>query len=167
MWGEAPITHADIYEVFAQYVEGKIPILPWCESALNQETLPLTLRLAAVNRAGFLTINSQPAVNGEKSTHPLYGWGGVDGRVYQKAYVEFFASPDMLKAIMEVVSRHSNLNYFAINHEKTEFSAGIKSVTGKTAVQAYAHFVPIASFSHMYICRICCLLLLFLYSVQR
>jgi hypothetical protein len=27
-------------------------------------------------RAGYLTINSQPAVNGEKSDHPIYGWGG-------------------------------------------------------------------------------------------
>jgi methylenetetrahydrofolate reductase (NADPH) len=52
MWGEAPITPADVYEVFARYVEGKIPILPWCESALNQETIPLQPRLAAINRQG-------------------------------------------------------------------------------------------------------------------
>ena len=71
MWGEAPITHSDIYEVFAQYVEGKIPILPWCESALAQETVPLTRKLAAVNRAGFLSINSQPAVNGAKVSNKI------------------------------------------------------------------------------------------------
>ena len=131
LWGEAPITHQDIYEVFAQYVEGRIPILPWCESALSGETVPLTNKLAEINRSGFLSINSQPAVNGAKSTHPTYGWGGVGGRVYQKAYIEFFASPDLLKATMEVMSRHPNLNFHAINSEKVEFSSGHKSVTGK------------------------------------
>ena len=130
MWGEAPITHSDIYEVFAQYVEGKIPILPWCESALAQETVPLTRKLAAVNRAGFLSINSQPAVNGAKSTHPMYGWGGEGGRVYQKAYIEFFASPELMKAIVQVLHRHPNLNFNAINSEKVEISSGHKSVTG-------------------------------------
>lgn len=130
MWGEAPITHSDIYEVFAQYVEGKIPILPWCESALAQETVPLTRKLAAINRAGFLSINSQPAVNGAKSTHPMYGWGGEGGRVYQKAYIEFFASPELMKAIVQVLHRHPNLNFNAINSEKVEISSGHKSVTG-------------------------------------
>lgn len=27
-----------MYDVFAKYVEGKIPILPWCELALQEET---------------------------------------------------------------------------------------------------------------------------------
>ena len=130
MWGEAPITHEDIYEVFAQYVEGRIPILPWCESALSGETVPLTGKLASINRAGFLSINSQPAVNGVKSTHPTYGWGGVGGRVYQKAYIEFFASPDLLKAIIQVMACHPSLNFNAINHNKQEYTSGHKSVTG-------------------------------------
>jgi methylenetetrahydrofolate reductase (NADPH) len=131
MWGEAPITHSDIYEVFAQYVEGRIPILPWCESALSGETVPLTGKLASLNRAGFLSINSQPAVNGAKSTHPIYGWGGVGGRVYQRAYIEFFASPEMLKAIIQVMARHPSLTFNAINNEKVEYGSGHKSVTGK------------------------------------
>lgn len=39
----------------------------------------------------------QPAVNGAKSDHPVFGWGGQGGRVYQKSYVEFFTSPSNLK----------------------------------------------------------------------
>lgn len=132
MWGEAPILPKDVYEVFALYVEGKIPITPWCESALNQETIPLTKKLAEINRNGFLTINSQPAVNGEKSSHPVYGWGGMDGRVYQKAYVEFFTSPELLRSIIAVVDSHPNLNFYAVNSEKVEHSSGHASVTALT-----------------------------------
>jgi methylenetetrahydrofolate reductase (NADPH) len=35
MWGQSPITSSEIGEVFAKYIEGKIPILPWCESSLQ------------------------------------------------------------------------------------------------------------------------------------
>lgn len=63
MWGEAPITPQDIYEVFAQYIEGRIPITPWCESNLQKETKLIASPLVDMNRNGFLTINSQPAGN--------------------------------------------------------------------------------------------------------
>jgi methylenetetrahydrofolate reductase (NADPH) len=132
MWGESPIVHRDVYEVFAKYIEGKIPILPWCETALQSETIPISSRLADINREGFLTINSQPAVNGEKSDHPLYGWGGAGGRVYQKAYVEFFVSPHRMSSIMEVINSHPNLNYYAIDSNGAEFSSGFKSVIALT-----------------------------------
>jgi methylenetetrahydrofolate reductase (NADPH) len=132
MWGEAPMTPEDVYDVFAKYIEGKIPITPWCESALQAETIPLTPRIAAINRAGFLTINSQPAVNGERSDHQIYGWGGTGGRVYQKAYVEFFASPAHLKALMQCIQHHPMLNYYAIDSSGTEYNAGHKSVIALT-----------------------------------
>eukprot|EP01034_Spumella_vulgaris_P022768 gene22768-28930_t len=133
MWGEAPILHQEIYEVFAKFIEGEIPILPWCEELTVQaETTAISPQLAKINRQGFLTINSQPAVNGQKSDHPLYGWGGPGGRVYQKAYVEFFVSPQRLPAIMEVINSHSNLNYYAIDSNGAEFSSGFKSVIALT-----------------------------------
>jgi len=51
--------------------------------------------------------------------------------VYQKAYIEFFASPDLMKAIVQVLHRHPTLNFNAINSEKVEISSGHKSVTGE------------------------------------
>ena len=45
-----------------------------CDNALQLETLPIKESLKKMNRYGFLTINSQPRVNGEKSTHPAVGW---------------------------------------------------------------------------------------------
>lgn len=95
-----------------------MPVLPWCESSLQSETTTISTDLARINRLGFLTINSQPAVNGEKSDHPLYGWGGPGGRVYQKAYVEFFVSPDLLDILIEVVNLKPNLTLHAVNQSK-------------------------------------------------
>lgn len=58
--------------------------LPWNDDELAPETSFLTDQLAAINRQGVLTINSQPAVNGKKSTDPVVGWGKKGGYVYQK-----------------------------------------------------------------------------------
>ena len=132
MWGDAPIVAQDIYEVFAKYVEGRIPILPWCETATAEETVTISTPLADFNRAGFLTINSQPAVNGESSGHEVYGWGGRGGRVYQKAYVEFFTSPENLQLILDIVRRRPNLSLHAINADKDTSHSGEGCVTALT-----------------------------------
>lgn len=115
MWGEAPINFEDVYEVFAKYIEGAIPILPWCETALQPETSTVSTPIAALNRRGFLSINSQPAVNGEKSDHPLFGWGGPGGRVYQKAYLEFFTSPKNLELVKNILESRPNLTFYAVD----------------------------------------------------
>jgi methylenetetrahydrofolate reductase (NADPH) len=120
IWGEAPILPSDVYEIFALYIEGKIPIIPWCESALQAETGAIANPLSRINRAGFLTINSQPAVNGERSDHPVFGWGGPAGRVYQKAYTEFFCSPHHLHKIMELIGNHPSLTFYAVDAQGLE-----------------------------------------------
>ena len=58
--------------------------LPWNDDELAMETSLLTEQLAAINRCGVLTINSQPAVNGRSSSDPVVGWGEKGGYVYQK-----------------------------------------------------------------------------------
>ena len=59
-------------------------------------------------------MKTQPAVNGARSDHPVYGWGGGGGRVYQKAYVEFFASEALLDKILEACKSRAELNYYAV-----------------------------------------------------
>jgi len=132
LWGEAPVVPDDIHEVFALYVEAKIPLLPWCETELLLETAQISSELAAINRAGYLTINSQPPVNGEKSDHSVFGWGGAGGHVYQKAYVEFFVAPGDLQFFMEAMPRYPNLNFHAINSSGESIDTGFKSVTALT-----------------------------------
>ena len=87
MLGENPTTLQDVYDVFSDYILGRIPLLPWCEQSLQPESFTIQEELAALNRKGFLTINSQPAVNGVPSSDKVFGWGGKGGHCYQKVGV--------------------------------------------------------------------------------
>lgn len=118
-WGESPVSEDEIHEVFAQYIEEKVSCLPWCEKGLHLETGTMRDRLARINRQGFMTINSQPKVNGAESSDKNFGWGPPDGYVYQKAYIEFFCSPAHLDALEEAIQENKtafkSLVYNAVN----------------------------------------------------
>ena len=133
LWG-TPNCMQDVCDVFVRYVEGAIKQLPWCEQQLADESAPLITDLKWINAAGFLTINSQPRVNAAPSSDPTVGWGGPNGHVFQKAYIEFFCSPQLLESLLCVLNsgramapknnspdfgqecdRWRNLTYHAIN----------------------------------------------------
>ena len=58
-------------------------MLPWSEmDSLQLETGYIKDQLVALNKKGFLTINSQPCVNGQPSTDEKVGWGGPNGWAY-------------------------------------------------------------------------------------
>jgi methylenetetrahydrofolate reductase (NADPH) len=80
MLGSCPVVESDVHEVFARYVEGTVPHIPWCETPLQPESFLIQPQLARLNRCGFLTVNSQPPVDGASSNHPVFGWGGKGGR---------------------------------------------------------------------------------------
>ncbi|KAJ0978147.1 hypothetical protein J5N97_013621 [Dioscorea zingiberensis] len=108
----------DIYERFMNYCLGKLKSSPWSElDGLQPETKIINEQLGQINLKGFITINSQPAVNGEKSDSPTVGWGGPGGYVYQKAYLEFFCSKDKLDILVEKCKALSSLTYVAVNKE--------------------------------------------------
>lgn len=52
--------------------------------------------LQTLNSNMLLTINSQPMVNGVKSTDSVFGWGPDNGYIYQRAYFEFFIPEQLL-----------------------------------------------------------------------
>lgn len=126
MLGSCPRTPEDVYEVFANYVEGKLPHLPWCENSLQEETLIIQKQLAALNRAGFLTVNSQPSVNGVSSSHPIHGWGGPGGYVYQKSYCECFVGPENAQKLVAMVENHKSMNLYAVNNKNQELRVGLE-----------------------------------------
>ena len=101
MWGVAPVTEREVWEVFARFIEGVVPRTPWCGGSVQGETNYISKELLDLNHAGFLTINSQPPVNGRPSDDPVVGWGPSDGWVYQKGYLECFASPKLVEALLE------------------------------------------------------------------
>ncbi|KAG1138022.1 hypothetical protein G6F37_009603 [Rhizopus arrhizus] len=116
MWG-TPQSVDDIALLFARYCKGRLEALPWSAQRLDPETETIRQRLAAINLMGYLTINSQPAVNGAKSSDPVYGWGPKNGYVYQKAYIEFFVSPEQLNELIVSMDQDPEITYFAVNHK--------------------------------------------------
>ncbi|KAM7266338.1 hypothetical protein ACFE04_004235 [Oxalis oulophora] len=108
----------DIQEKFWAYCLGKLKSNPWSElDGLQPETRIISEQLGYISLKGFLTINSQPAVNGENSDSHTVGWGGPGGYVYQKAYLEFFCSKDMLNALVMICKGFPFLTYVAVNKE--------------------------------------------------
>jgi methylenetetrahydrofolate reductase (NADPH) len=116
LWGE-PKTFAEVALLFSRFCLGQLKALPWSNQAASSETSAIALQLAKMNELGFLTINSQPAVNGIRSDDPQFGWGPSNGYVYQKAYLEFFVTPQLLELLLAHVERDSNMTYYVINKQ--------------------------------------------------
>ena len=114
IWGE-PKTIKDITDVFVSFCKGKINSLPWCEMPLAQESKQISDDLLKLNEMGYFTINSQPKINGLPSEDAEVGWGGSGGRIYQKAYLEFFTSKDKLDRLLKSIGSKENISYEAIN----------------------------------------------------
>ncbi|KAI0847510.1 methylenetetrahydrofolate reduct [Daldinia vernicosa] len=112
-WGE-PKSVKDIASLFVRYIERDLPSLPWSEAPLTDESNSIKDDLIKLNQRGLLTINSQPAVDGVKSTHPVYGWGPPNGYVYQKAYLELLVSPDLFPEIIRRIDADPDLSYYAV-----------------------------------------------------
>jgi len=83
LWGY-PESFADIAALFKRFCKSELKALPWSDQAVLSETSVISDQLAKLNELGFLTINSQPAVNGARSDDKIFGWGPGDGYVYQK-----------------------------------------------------------------------------------
>lgn len=114
LWGELSSIH-DVSALFVRYMMGKLEMLPWSEAPISSEADVLQEHLVALNRRGLLTINSQPPVNGARSSHPSYGWGPRNGYVYQKAYLEVLVSPRAATELISRIEADPNVTYYAVN----------------------------------------------------
>ncbi|RYP63559.1 hypothetical protein DL771_009221 [Monosporascus sp. 5C6A] len=112
-WGE-PKSIKDIATLFVRYVEKDLQTLPWSEAPLTAEADSIREDLIKLNQRGLLTVNSQPAVNGAKSSHPVHGWGPPNGYVYQKAYLELLVPPELFPEIVSRIHNHPDLTYYAV-----------------------------------------------------
>ncbi|ORX88979.1 methylenetetrahydrofolate reduct [Basidiobolus meristosporus CBS 931.73] len=116
LW-KSPQNLSEICQLFADYCSGKVLALPWSDQPLLPESGAITEKLVNINRLGYLTINSQPAVNGVESSHKVHGWGPQNGYVYQKAYLEFFVSPEALDRLVHKINQDPYITYYAINKQ--------------------------------------------------
>ncbi|KAH9846259.1 methylenetetrahydrofolate reduct [Lenzites betulinus] len=115
LWN-TPTTIAEIRALFSRFCLGDLAALPWSDSAPSSETTVIAQQLAKLNELGFLTINSQPAVDGARSDDRIHGWGPANGYVYQKAYLEFFVSPELLDLLIPHIEHDINITYYVINN---------------------------------------------------
>ncbi|KAJ5495258.1 Methylenetetrahydrofolate reductase 2 [Penicillium diatomitis] len=126
IWGH-PVERSDISTLFRRHVSGELYMVPWSEggadegAGLNAETeliRPELLKL--IDGRGWWTLASQPAVNGVRSDHPIFGWGPQrEGFVFQKPFVEFFCSnKDYTKILKPLFEKHGHdkLVWFATNN---------------------------------------------------
>ncbi|OTA61071.1 methylenetetrahydrofolate reductase [Hypoxylon sp. EC38] len=100
LWGY-PAKREDINELFVRHLKGELTAIPWSEEELNEETRTITDKLVRLNSKGWWTVASQPAVNGLRSSDPIFGWGPQNGFVFQKAFVEFFIPSAEWKILLE------------------------------------------------------------------
>ncbi|KAG5637289.1 hypothetical protein H0H81_005084 [Sphagnurus paluster] len=114
LWGH-PLKFSDVATLFSRFCTQQLSALPWSDQAPACETTVISKQLAKMNEMGFLTINSQPAVNGARSDDKIFGWGPSNGYVYQKAYLEFFVTPALLELLLKYIERDSNITYYVIN----------------------------------------------------
>ncbi|GAD93862.1 methylenetetrahydrofolate reductase 2 [Paecilomyces variotii No. 5] len=114
LWGE-PKSLKDVSDTFIRYIEGSLDRLPWSEAPITAEADAIKSDLIDLNKRGFLTINSQPAVNGAKSSHPVYGWGPKNGYVYQKAYLELLVPPELIDEVIGRIEKNEDLTYYCIS----------------------------------------------------
>ncbi|KAF2208486.1 hypothetical protein CERZMDRAFT_49024 [Cercospora zeae-maydis SCOH1-5] len=114
LWGE-PKSVEDISACFRRHLEGEIDSMPWSEETLQPETLTIKNELLSLINKGWWTVASQPAVNGIRSTDPVFGWGPRNGFVFQKPFVEFFIPNDEWQKLQSRLIENPQVTYFAGN----------------------------------------------------
>jgi methylenetetrahydrofolate reductase (NADPH) len=110
-----PTSFDDVKVLFSKYCSGAVSALPWSDQPLSGESDLIRQQLVHINLKGYLTINSQPAVNGRPSADKVFGWGPKNGYIYQKAYLEIFVSPTVIDSLLKALDRHPTITYYAVD----------------------------------------------------
>lgn len=120
LWG-CPQSLKDLSNIIVAYLQNEIKALPWSDGPIGADTNVLKDALIEINKKGFFTLNSQPALSGVRSNDKLYGWGPKNGFVYQKQYLEFLVHKNVAKTLLAKVEEHNAKNvhsfvtYYAVD----------------------------------------------------
>jgi hypothetical protein len=115
LWAQTR-TLADIGELTAQWLEGRIASVPGYCGAPAEETASLVPVLAAANRAGFVTDSSQPGESGD-------GWE-------QRAAVQGYADDATLERLRQACTGHPEIR--AIVNRAPRYRIRYKTATPVT-----------------------------------
>jgi methylenetetrahydrofolate reductase (NADPH) len=117
-WG-SPQSVGDLTAFFVRYLRGEAPSTPFSPTPLSPESKTILEPLERLTAAGCWTVGSQPAVDGAPSTDPVVGWGPRGGRVFQKAFVEFFAEEEVVERLERRVRDYGGglVDFFAANEQ--------------------------------------------------
>ncbi|KAG0379864.1 hypothetical protein BGX24_011285 [Mortierella sp. AD032] len=135
-WNGQPRELKDLSDTFQKYWCGGVQSLPWCDHPRSLGgSEDYRERLVELNGVGnYLVINSQPVVNGARSDDKIFGWGAPGGYIYQKAFIEFFISPDQLPILINRLKTHfPNYTYSATNRSGTTFLHSSSLRSNKTS----------------------------------
>lgn len=133
LWG-SPKSREEINDIFIKHINGELPAIPWSEEELLPESSSIQEQLVKMNRKGWWTVASQPAVNGLRSNDATFGWGPPTGFVFQKAFIEFFLSSSDWTALLEKLTSpavRDSICFYAMNAKgdfvSSDSSGGINS----------------------------------------
>lgn len=121
-----PRTFEDITALSLSFLSGEITSYPFSTAPLSSESqliLPHLLRLASHS---WWPVSSQPAVDGLPSEDDTVGWGPAGGYVYQKPFVEFFASAAVVERLEGMIGNVKGA---------VDFLAGNKAGEVRTSMQ--------------------------------
>lgn len=145
LWGHPNCT-SDITSLFRRHVSGDLHAIPWSDDidmdaptnsgdgALRAETFCIRKELSAlIEKKGYLTLASQPAVDGVSNDDSTFGWGPAgEGFVFQKAFVEFFCPGDRWPSLRSklIDAAEEDLSWMKVdahgNFESTETVARLR-----------------------------------------
>ncbi|CAN6669515.1 hypothetical protein TRVA0_041S01288 [Trichomonascus vanleenenianus] len=111
LWG-SPKTVKDITDMFIRHITNELTIIPWNDQQLSAETALIQEELIEMNEKGLWTVASQPAGNCVRSDDKIYGWGGKGGRVFQKAFVEFFVPHNVWLKLKPKLDEDPDVTYY-------------------------------------------------------
>lgn len=148
LW-DHPKSPADVSNMFIRHIKGELEAIPWSEEGLNDESTAIREKLLKLNRRGWWTVASQPAVNGVKSDDKLFGWGPRNGFVFQKAstiihyyeqstetrrqaFVEFFLPSSDWEKLRKRLSSLEDVSYYAGNNNGDLMCSDTESVNAVT-----------------------------------
>ncbi|ODV63104.1 methylenetetrahydrofolate reductase (NAD(P)H) MET12 [Ascoidea rubescens DSM 1968] len=139
LWG-FPQNIQELSKIFINYLLKKIKYLPFSDLEINPETLLIQEFLIEINSKGWLSIASQPSINGCNSYDKIIGWGPRNGFVYQKSFIEILVSKDDWENVLKPkittkeISQEELVGYYVTNHKGDFYETNLPEHNRSSAV---------------------------------